>query len=123
MIRGTHIPPEDLTQTIFAVVRLARRHLTIISPVVEELVLRAIREHVREGVVIEVRSDDRGHARMAVADEHVALTTSTSFTVVGTGIGWVEPVEDEEPRRMNIEHGFLIEDPASLATLLGATRS
>ena len=44
MIQGTHIPPEDLTETILAVVRLARRRVTIISPVVEEAALAALRE-------------------------------------------------------------------------------
>ena len=123
MMQGTHIPPEDLTQTILAVVRLARRHVTIISPVVEEVVLEVIREHAREGVEINVRSDVRGHVKLLVADERVALTTSTSFNSVGTGIGWVEPAEDEEPRRMNIEHGLVVEGVDAVEKLLRANIS
>ena len=120
MIQGTHIPPEDLTQTILAVVRLARRHVTIISPVVEEVVLQAIREHAREGVEIDVRSDVRGHVKLLVADEQVALTTSTSFTGVGTGIGWVEPAEGEEPCAPNVECGLVVDDCAAVEKLLAA---
>ena len=120
MMQGTHIPPEDLTQTILAVVRLARRRVTIISPVLEEVVLEVIREHAREGVEIEVRSDVRGHAQMVVADHRSALLLSSSFSAVGTGLGWVEPEEDEEPRQLNVEAGFVVEDPAAVEKLLVA---
>ena len=123
MIQGTYIEPEDLTQTILAVVRLAQRRVTIISPVVEEVVLEVIREHAREGVEIEVRAEGRGHAQMVVADEHVALTTSTSFTVAGTGLGWVEPGEDDEPRAMNVECGLVVEGVEAVQKLLESASS
>ena len=123
MIQGTYIEPEDLTQTILAVVRLAQRRVTIISPVVEEVVLEVIREHAREGVEIEVRAEGRGHAQMVVADEHVALTTSTSFNSVGTGIGWVEPDEGEEPRVPNVECGLVVEGVEAVQKLLESASS
>ena len=120
MIQGTHVEPEDLTATILAVVHLARRHLTLISPVVEDAVMKVIREHVSDGVAIEVRSDARRRVQIIVADERVALWMSTSLTVVGTGVGRVEPEEGEEPRVPNVECGLVVEGVDAVEKLLAA---
>lgn len=123
MTDGTYIAPEDLTEALLAVAGAAHERLTVVSPVVEPAALDALREVLRPGVEIEVITTLGSHQRIVAADRSVAVILSTSFTVVGTGLGWVEPEEDEEPRRMNIEHGFLIEDPATVAAMLAASRS
>lgn len=108
MITGPAIP-----EAILHVARQARRRLLVQAPRVDEAVLDVIRGVVAEDVEIEVHAG--GYIKLLVADEGPALVLSTSFVPVGTGLAMDD---DEVP---NIETADLIEDPATVALLLGGT--
>jgi hypothetical protein len=118
MTTGTCVEPEDLTETLLAVAGDARQRLTIVGPVVEPAAIEALREVLRPGVEVVVVSTPGSHHRFLALDRSVAVILSTNFTVVGTGLGWVEPTEDEEPREPNVEGGFVVEDRATVQKLL-----
>ena len=123
MTDGTTIEPEDLTETLLAVAGGAHERLTVVSPVVEPAALEALREVLRPGVEIEVITTLGSHQRIVAADRSVAVILSTNLTAAGTGLGWIEPGEDEEPRRPNIESGYSFRGAGTVEKLLAAISS
>lgn len=56
-------------------------------------------------------------------DGEVLVTLSSALTAGGTGLGWIEPEEDEGRRYRDIEDGDIIRAPALIARILGAISS
>ena len=112
------IPSAELPAAISHVAGGARRHLLVVAPRVDDVVLDFIRASVTPGVEVEVRQHPRVKAVIA-ADQDLALVLSGSLTPAGTGIAFVQEVEGAQP---NIEGGRLINDPTEVAWLIAALR-
>ena len=120
MTTSTYIEPEGLTETLLATAGAARERVTIVSPLVEPAAIEALREVLRPGVEIEVITTLGSHQRLVASDRSVAVILSTNLTAVGTGLGWIEPNEDEEPRWSNIESGYSFREAGTVEKLLAA---
>ncbi len=68
-------------------------------------------------------SEPEWHAKLVVADRHLATLLSTSLTSGGAGIaydygGGDKDQDEDEPRQPNIECGLVVEDAEMVEKLL-----
>lgn len=124
-MNGTPIEPEDLRDVLLRVAACARSRLLVLSPAVESAAVDALRDVLRPGVELEVAGDGRSHVKALVADDRLAVVTSTSLTAVGTGLGFVPEIDEEtgETTGPNLECGIVLEGADSVGALLAAVGS
>lgn len=109
------IPSTELPAAIAHVAGSARRHLLVVAPRVDDVVLDLIRRGVAPDVEVEVVRHER--IKAVIADRDLALVLSTSLTPVGTGIAFEPEVEGAQP---NVEGAVLLDDPQQVAAILAA---
>ena len=108
MIHSTELPA-----AIAHVAGSATRHLLVVAPRFDDVVLDFIRQGTAPGVEVEVRQHPR--VKAVIADKDLALILTSSLTPAGTGVGFVPSFEGHQP---NVEGAVLVDYPAEVAALV-----